>query len=107
MLPRPPQPQLFQQFVRGFKFISNSLPRSVRLVEVGPRDGLQNEKRSISHEDKILLIEQLERAGLSTIEAGSFVSPTWVPQMADSGQYFRNKYILKADTQFKVGLSKH
>jgi hydroxymethylglutaryl-CoA lyase len=53
----------------------------VRLVEVGPRDGLQNEKTSIPLAIKLELIEKLARTGLSTIEAGSFVSPKWVPQV--------------------------
>ncbi|KAL3425500.1 3-hydroxy-3-isohexenylglutaryl-CoA/hydroxy-methylglutaryl-CoA lyase [Phlyctema vagabunda] len=60
---------------------SNNL---VRLVEVGPRDGLQNEKKSISLATKLELIERLAKSGLQDIEAGSFVSPKWVPQMADS-----------------------
>jgi hydroxymethylglutaryl-CoA lyase len=59
-------------------------PDSVRIVEVGPRDGLQNEKQPISTADKIELIQRLADAGISHIEAGSFVSPKWVPQMADS-----------------------
>ena len=54
----------------------------VNIVEVGPRDGLQNEKLSISLQDKIELIQRLDRAGLNYIESGSFVSPQWVPQMA-------------------------
>lgn len=61
-----------------------NLPKSVRLVEVGPRDGLQNEKQIIPTDVKIRLIEQLGRAGLKSIEATSFVSPKWVPQMGDS-----------------------
>ncbi|CAO3429326.1 hydroxymethylglutaryl-CoA lyase [Azospirillum endophyticum] len=60
------------------------VPSHVRLVEVGPRDGLQNEKRPVSAAAKIALIDRLGAAGLRTIEAGSFVSPKWVPQMADS-----------------------
>lgn len=59
-------------------------PHSVRIVEVGPRDGLQNENYPISTVDKIELIQRLAQAGISHIEAGSFVSPKWVPQMADS-----------------------
>lgn len=62
---------------------------SVTIVEVGPRDGLQNEKQSISVETKVSLIEQLADAGLSVIESGSFVSPKWVPQMAASDEVFR------------------
>jgi hydroxymethylglutaryl-CoA lyase len=59
-------------------------PSLVRIVEVGPRDGLQNEQQPISTADKIELIQRLVQAGISHIEAGSFVSPKWVPQMADS-----------------------
>lgn len=65
-----------------------SLPSKVRLVEVGPRDGLQNEKQPISVADKIQLVNDLNAAGLSTIEVGSFVSPKWVPQMAGSAEVF-------------------
>lgn len=61
-------------------------PMSVKLVEVGPRDGLQNEAQPISTAAKIELIQRLGHAGLRHIEAGSFVSPKWVPQMADSAQ---------------------
>lgn len=69
--------------------INNSaLPKSVKIVEVGPRDGLQNEKLQISAEDKIVLIEKLADAGVSYIESGSFVSPKWVPQMATSTDVF-------------------
>ena len=59
-------------------------PARVRVVEVGPRDGLQNEKAAIPLATKAALIERLLAAGLTTIEAGSFVSPRWVPQMADT-----------------------
>lgn len=65
-----------------------SLPGKVRIVEVGPRDGLQNEKQAIPTSAKIQLIENLVDAGLTYIEAGSFVNPKWVPQMADSGEVF-------------------
>ncbi|OLU13582.1 hydroxymethylglutaryl-CoA lyase [Pseudomonas sp. PA1(2017)] len=65
-----------------------SLPRRVRLVEVGPRDGLQNEKQPISVADKIRLVDDLSAAGLGYIEVGSFVSPKWVPQMAGSAEVF-------------------
>ncbi|PIA67374.1 hydroxymethylglutaryl-CoA lyase [Pseudomonas sp. NFACC19-2] len=65
-----------------------SLPKSVRLVEVGPRDGLQNEKQPISVADKVRLVDDLTAAGLSYIEVGSFVSPKWVPQMAGSAEVF-------------------
>jgi len=61
-----------------------ALPRSVRLVEVGPRDGLQNERAVVGTGHKVELIDRLGAAGLKTIEVGSFVSPKWVPQMADT-----------------------
>jgi len=73
--------------------LSQNLPRSVKIVEVGPRDGLQNEAlingKAISTADKVTLIEQLADAGVSYIESGSFVSPKWVPQMATSAEVFR------------------
>jgi hydroxymethylglutaryl-CoA lyase len=59
-------------------------PARVRMVEVGPRDGLQNEAKTVPAAVKIALIGRLGRAGLMAIEAGSFVSPKWVPQMADT-----------------------
>ncbi|WP_444918865.1 hydroxymethylglutaryl-CoA lyase [Microbulbifer sp. JMSA003] len=61
-----------------------TLPKQVKIVEVGPRDGLQNEKQPISVETRIALVDKLSASGLSVIEAGSFVSPKWVPQMAAS-----------------------
>src|SRR5947208_6080450 len=63
---------------------------SVKIVEVGPRDGLQNEKVTIPTEAKVEYITTLADAGLRVIEAGAFVSPKWVPQMADSGDVYRN-----------------
>ena len=60
----------------------------VRIVEVGPRDGLQNEKSIIATADKIELIDRLSRTGLRSIEATSFVSPAWVPQLADAADVF-------------------
>ena len=65
-----------------------NLPKQVRLVEVGPRDGLQNEKQPISVADKVRLVDELSAAGLGYIEVGSFVSPKWVPQMAGSAEVF-------------------
>ena len=65
-----------------------SLPQSVRLVEVGPRDGLQNEANPVSIADKVALVNDLSSAGLRFIEVGSFVSPKWVPQMAGSAEVF-------------------
>src|SRR5271167_5243751 len=63
-----------------------ALPRSVRIVEVGPRDGLQNEAAIVPLDAKVALIEALVEAGLETVESGSFVSPKWVPQMADTAE---------------------
>src|SRR5688572_3952709 len=71
-----------------------SLPSKVRIVEVGPRDGLQNEAQSVPAAVKIELIDRLSDAGLPVIEATAFVSPKWVPQMADNAEVmagFRRK----------------
>ena len=62
------------------------LPTKVKLVEVGPRDGLQNEKQTVPAEIKIGLVHRLQDAGLNEIEVTSYVSPKWVPQMADNAQ---------------------
>lgn len=63
-----------------------TFPKHVKLVEVGPRDGLQNEAATIPTKVKVELIKRLVDAGLRVIEVGSFVSPKWVPQMADSAE---------------------
>jgi len=63
-----------------------SLPRKVRIVDVAPRDGLQNEPRTVPASVKIELIERLQDAGLPAVEATAFVSPKWVPQMADHAE---------------------
>jgi len=63
-----------------------SLPSRVQLIDVGPRDGLQNEKHPVPVEVKIELVHRLQAAGLTEIEVTSFVSPKWVPQMADNAQ---------------------
>jgi hydroxymethylglutaryl-CoA lyase len=65
------------------------LPKSVKVVEVGPRDGLQNEQGLVPLTAKVALVEQLADAGCTVIETGSFVSPKWVPQMADSAAVFK------------------
>jgi hydroxymethylglutaryl-CoA lyase len=65
-----------------------AIPAQVRVVEVGPRDGLQNEQATVSTADKITLIDRLTATGLKTIEATSFVSPKWVPQLADAADVF-------------------
>ena len=64
----------------------SALPADVRIVEVGPRDGLQNESAIVPAATKIELIDRLSATGLRTIEATSFVSPKWVPQMADAAE---------------------
>jgi hydroxymethylglutaryl-CoA lyase len=63
-----------------------NLPYKVKIVDVGPRDGLQNEKQPVSAEIKIGLVHRLQDAGLTEIEVTSFVSPKWVPQMADNAE---------------------
>ncbi|MBT8764968.1 hydroxymethylglutaryl-CoA lyase [Metapseudomonas boanensis] len=75
-----------------------NIPSKVRLVEVGPRDGLQNEKQPISVADKVTLVDDLTAAGLGYVEVGSFVSPKWVPQMAGSAEVF-------AQIQRKAGVT--
>jgi isopropylmalate/homocitrate/citramalate synthase len=66
--------------------IETNLPARVRLVEVGPRDGLQNEQKMVAADTKVALIDMLTAAGCPAIEATSFVSPKWVPQMADAAE---------------------
>ena len=66
-----------------------NLPKHVKIVEVGPRDGLQNEKQAIDTATKVELIARLGASGLKTIEATAFVSPKWVPQMADNAEVMR------------------
>src|SRR5690349_14228530 len=66
----------------------SAMPSAVRIVEVGARDGLQNEKTIIPAATKIELIDRLSATGLRTIEATSFVSPKWVPQLADAAEVF-------------------
>ncbi len=66
-----------------------ALPASAKIHEVGPRDGLQNEKQPVSTAEKVALVNALAEAGLTSIEFGSFVSPKWVPQMADSDEVGR------------------
>ena len=75
-----------------------SLPKAVKIVEVGPRDGLQNESVSLDVATKVKLVHDLADAGLKTIEAGSFVSPKWVPQMAGSDEVF--KQLTPSDTVY-------
>ena len=64
-------------------------PDKVKIVEVGPRDGLQNETKNITTQNKIELVERLAKAGVRFIEAAAFVSPKWVPKMADSGDVMK------------------
>ncbi len=66
-----------------------TLPQRVTLVEVGPRDGLQNEPGTIPLDAKLRLLDELAEAGHTVLEAGSFVNPKWVPQMADSEAIFQ------------------
>lgn len=81
--------------------MTHSLPKFVKVVEVGPRDGLQNEATILPVNVKIDFINKLCATGLKNIEVGSFVSPKWVPQMADSAEVF--DHINKSlDTNFSV-----
>ena len=66
--------------------MSNKYPKNVRIIEVGPRDGLQNEPSLVSLIDKKNLVKSLINSGVKDIEVGSFVSPKWVPQMAESAE---------------------
>ena len=59
----------------------SELPQKVKIVEVGPRDGLQNEKETVPTDVKVSLINMLSQTGLKVVEATSFVSPKWVPQV--------------------------
>lgn len=68
--------------------MSCSYPAFVKMVEVGPRDGLQNEKKIVPAATKIEFIDRLSQSGLNTIEATSFVSPKWIPQLADATEVF-------------------
>lgn len=77
------------------------LPTSVKLVEVGPRDGLQNEKKTIPTAIKIDLINRLSESGLKVIEATSFVSPKWIPQLADHNEVYQG-IIKKKNVSYPV-----
>jgi hydroxymethylglutaryl-CoA lyase len=93
-----------QTATRTSAFVSSTLPATARIVEVGLRDGLQNEKKLVTLQNKIKLLHILERSGHNTIELGSFVSPKWVPQMADSEALFqhlieRKKYFADLNSQ--------
>lgn len=77
------------------------LPRSVRVVEVGPRDGLQNEPAEVPTQTKIAFIDRLSQTGLPAIEATAFVSATWVPQMADNARVLAG-ITRKADVSYPV-----
>jgi len=68
----------------------SKFPNTVKIVEVGPRDGLQNEKTMVPAAVKIKFINRLSQSGLKTIEATSFVSPKWIPQLADAEEVFRS-----------------
>jgi hydroxymethylglutaryl-CoA lyase len=70
--------------------MNNKFPETVKIVDVGPRDGLQNEKTRIELSTKVELVNRLAAAGCRHIEAGAFVSPKWVPQMADSDELFKS-----------------
>ena len=75
---------------RAFSTTASGLPAAVKIVEVGPRDGLQNEPGVVPTDVKVRLISMLREAGLRVIEATSFVSPKWVPQMGDNAEVLRS-----------------
>lgn len=77
----------------------------VKIVEVGPRDGLQNEKTIVPTETKLTLIKKLSQTGLTVIEAGAFVSPKWVPQMADTPQILQHLDKYPADAATPKGIT--
>ena len=77
-------------------------PAEITVVEVGPRDGLQNQPQTVSLAAKKLLVEALDEAGCPRIEVGSFVSPKWVPQMADTGALVSSLPVLRATTSVLV-----
>ena len=74
---------------RGLATAPSTLPPAVKIVEVGPRDGLQNEPGIVPTDVKVRLIAMLRDAGLRVIEATAFVSPKWVPQMGDNTDVLR------------------
>ena len=78
-----------------------SLPHRVRLIDVGPRDGLQNEKQPVPASVKVELVHRLQAAGLKEIEVTSFVSPKWVPQMADNAEVMAGVQ-RKSDVRYSV-----
>ena len=81
----------------------DNLPKKVRIVEVGPRDGLQNESGTVSTDTKLKFIDLLAQSGLRTIEATSFVSPKWVPQMSDHKEVMKQvKDLPYKNTSFPV-----
>jgi hydroxymethylglutaryl-CoA lyase len=91
---RLPAPSVGSAFISesNIRSYSSSIPSSVvdvKIVEVGPRDGLQNEVHPISVEQKLQLIRRLQHAGIRNLEVGAFVSPQWVPQMANSDQILK------------------
>lgn len=69
-----------------------SLPNNVTIIEVGPRDGLQNDKNEVLTENKLAFIHALQKSGIQEMEITSFVSPKWVPQMADSAEIVKNVF---------------
>lgn len=84
--------------VRLQDFLGHTLPSKVTIVEVGPRDGLQNESTHIPASQKIALVEKLAAAGLPAVETTSFVSPKWVPQMSDNTEVL-SQVLLKSNSR--------
>ena len=86
------------QYSKTSRCLSSLIPRRVKIVEVGPRDGLQNEPKFVETRDKITLITKLAEAGCPVIEPTAFVSPKWVPQMADSKEVMHGLSITNGTT---------
>jgi hydroxymethylglutaryl-CoA lyase len=80
-------------FSKYYTNVFDNIPNFVKIIEVGPRDGLQNEKQILSLRDKLTLIEKLEKSNIKNIEVASFVNPKLVPQMADSNELVKNLYV--------------
>lgn len=80
---------------------------NIKIVDVGPRDGLQNEKKLVPTQQKLEFIRQLQQSGLQHIEATSFVSPKWVPQMADHTEIMTSLSALSSDVQYIALVPNH
>ena len=97
----PPKMPVMKEKPNTYRAFLNDLPERVTIVEVGARDGLQNETKTVPNHVKIELINRFTKAGIKKIEVGSFVSPDWVPQMAGSAEVLAG-ITHKADVEYSV-----